>query len=140
MSIIKRGQFKLHSGVESDFKIDLDDATDEDIEGYAFLISKIVGPFGSVEGVPTGGLRLAKALEKYAAFPLMRELLYPHLIVDDVLTTGASMESARIQYHYRDDPTKGFAQGAVVFARGQCSGWIRPLFQLPRELWVGGGK
>ena len=42
------------------------------------------------------------------------------LIVDDVFTTGASMEALH---------TPGDI-GAVVFARGLCPSWITPLFQM----------
>ena len=54
----------------------------------AKIISKKIR-FSTVYGIPTGGERLAKALEKYTTENSC------FLIVDDVFTTGNSMEKAR---------------------------------------------
>jgi len=113
--LFQSGQFELHSGEHTTWKIDCDALSDTSIETLAHMVSDESGGFGSVEGVPSGGLRLAKALEKYATDG-------PVLIMDDVLTTGASMEEQRAG---RD------AIGAVIFARGSCPGWVRPLFIRP---------
>lgn len=50
------------------------------------------------------------------------------LIVDDVLTTGASMEETRrkAEQHYPDREIRG----AVVFTRGPAPPWVTPLFDL----------
>ena len=71
--------------------------------------------FGCVEGVPRGGVRLATALERYIT--VGDDLL----IVDDVLTTGLSMERHR-------DGREAF--GIVVFARGLCPNWISSIWNL----------
>jgi pyrimidine operon attenuation protein/uracil phosphoribosyltransferase len=71
-----------------------------------------------VIGVPQGGLRLAKACRKYAI-----EHHAVVLIVDDVLTTGASMEDERKKH--RDRPVIG----VVLFARGPRPGWVNALFE-----------
>ncbi len=102
----------LHSGARSTWKIDCDALGEEDLATIAALMVLLVPKFGSVEGVPTGGLRLAEKMNFYITEG-------PHLIVDDVLTTGISMEEIR---RGRD------AIGAVIFARGKCPSWIRPLF------------
>ena len=113
MNLFKGGKFVLHSGASSSFKIDCDSLTDEDIFNIARIISekKI---FSSVYGVPSGGTRLAKALEKYC------NDWGPRLVVDDVLTTGNSMKEV-----YKDGDT-----GVVIFARGECPKWVRPIFQM----------
>lgn len=53
------------------------------------------------------------------------------LLVDDVLTTGGSLEALRASYLVQPKP--GYArdqiQGAVMFARGECPTWIKPVFQ-----------
>lgn len=67
--------------------------------------------------MPRGGLRLAEALKLYVTEGAL-------LIVDDVLTTGASMEEFR---NGRE------ALGAVIFARGHCPSWVVPLFQMDAE-------
>ena len=123
MSLFQRGKFQLHSGDVSDFKIDCDALTDEDIDTIAYLLSKVVGEFGSVIGIPTGGMRLARAMVKYSSTNGFHRTL-PPLIVDDVYTTGRSMEEAR--EHALADEVKG----AVIFARTSCPDWITPLFQM----------
>lgn len=114
MSLFWTGEFRLHSGAESNFKIECDALTDEDWATLALLTTTRIPPFGQVEGVPSGGLRFATELEPHATEG-------PLLIVDDVLTTGQSMEKQRGR---RD------ALGVVVFARNECPEWITPLFTL----------
>ncbi len=125
MNLFQYGKFVLNSGRISEIKIDCDALEEQDIETIAFMISKIVKPFVSVEGIPTGGLRLAKALEKYK----IPGAWNPHLIVDDVLTTGNSMLKAKEKYIPEE------VIGIVIFARCCCPNWIRSLFPLPQELW-----
>ena len=117
MSLFLFGSFALHSGGRTDFKIDCDALTDGDWYALAARIARRVSAFGSVEGVPRGGLKLAEMLKGYCTAG-------PVLIVDDVLTTGASMEQQRAG---RD------AMGVVVFARGPVPSWIEPLFLVMEE-------
>lgn len=110
--LFRSGVHILHSGAPSTWKIDCEALSDADLDTLAALIVERCGPFGAVEGVPRGGLRLMLALSPYiSAGPL--------LIVDDVLTTGASLEA------HRDGRE---AKGAVIFARGQWPSWVTPLF------------
>ena len=115
-NLFQSGDFTLHSGEKSRWKIDCDALTDADIATLALMIVQCVPEFGAVAGIPHGGVRLANALEKYRV-----DGVRARLIVDDVLTTGASMEMARIL-------PEDF--GAVVFARGPCPDWIMPLFTM----------
>lgn len=105
----------MHSGGTANYKIECDALTDEDLDCLAFIISQ-KGKFRDVHGVPRGGVRLAQALEKYKSDEGVR------LIVDDVLTTGHSMEDAKVNLGWLD------AVGIVLFARGPCNDWIKPLF------------
>lgn len=73
--------------------------------------------FNHVVGIPRGGLALAKALESYK----VPYLPYPRLVVDDVLTTGASMR----EFMKEDDI------GLVIFARGPIPENITALFSMP---------
>jgi orotate phosphoribosyltransferase len=115
MNLFRLGDFTLAGGRKSRFKLECDALTDGDWECLAWLISQRVA-FHRVEGVPRGGLKLAAALEKYKGYGNSL------LIVDDVLTTGGSMERQRSG---RD------AQGFVVFQRGpERPPWIRALFQM----------
>lgn len=116
--LFNSGNFTLHSGQQSSFKIDCDALTTADLEALACFAVGFLPPFGSVEGVPTGGLSLAAALKPYATEG-------PLLIVDDVLTTGASMEE------HRDSRE---AIGLVIFARGQVPAWVTPLFTFCQEI------
>lgn len=115
MGIFKKMNLTLHSGAKSDFKIECDALDDEDIETIAYLISKKVN-FRKVIGVPNGGIRLQKSLEKYITDGLI-------LIVDDVLTTGKSMEEMRNKEGKE-------TIGVVIFARNKCPDWITPIFQM----------
>jgi len=118
MSLFRLGDFTLHSGNKSYYKIDCDALTDKDWATLARMIYESVGKFRKVVGIPNGGLKLAQALKPYR-FPNPE---YPTLIVDDVLTTGNSMEEIR--------KTMGDCIGAVVFARNKCPNWITPLFSV----------
>lgn len=121
MNLFQLGNFTLASGVASPWKIDCDALTDEDIRTLAEMIRQMVGLFSSVEGVPRGGLRLAEALNPFCDIGYGSR----HLIVDDVLTSGGSMERA-----LQDCLSHAPKVGAVIFARGECPSWIYPLFQM----------
>jgi hypothetical protein len=120
LGLFTLGFFTLHSGEHSPYKIDCDFLTDNDIETLAYMLKRRLPVFGSVEGVPTGGLRLAEALRKY-----QRPVGAPLLIVDDVYTTGGSMEAHRGGRE---------AIGAVIFARKPLThSWVTALFSLTPE-------
>lgn len=114
MSLFNVGNFTLHSGARSDFIIDCDALSDDDLEALARMAVNALPSFGSVVGVPRGGLRFAKILSQ-------RATQGPTLIVDDVLTTGASMQQMRSTLH---SPTMGL----VIFARCAVPTWITALW------------
>lgn len=117
MSLFQIKKFTSHSGKELTWKIDCDALTDEDIECLAELISGTMD-FHKVYGIPTGGLRLAKALEKY-----VNSTSSFTLVVDDVLTTGESIKPAMLEH----SP----AMGVVIFSRsGVIPPFVYPIFQL----------
>lgn len=120
MSLFQKRPITLSSGASSDFKIECDALTDEDIECIAYLVSQRF-KFKTVIGVPTGGLRLMKALVPYCSADA--DLW---LICDDVLTTGRSMNNCKV-------PGRP-VQGIVIFARGECPDWVWPVFQLNKTL------
>lgn len=119
-NLFQTGKFKLHAGGFSEFKIDCDALTDDDIQALAREISHLVS-FREVVGIPSGGDRLAAALQPYCDpnTPVL-------LIVDDVCTTGKSMRDARQQYASSDL----HIAGVVIFAREPCPPWVMPLFQM----------
>ena len=114
-SLFRMGDFILHSGNRSSWKIDCNALTDADWKTLALMVAERFS-FGQVVGIPTGGLNLARALERYVSTGAT-------LIVDDVLTTGKSMKEERTKH-------TGEVIGVVVFARGAYPDWIHPLFQL----------
>ena len=116
-NLFQLGKFNLHSGTVSHFKIDCDILTESDWATLAYIIKESC-IFSEVIGVPDGGLELASKLKKYR-----KKKANLVLIVDDVLTTGASMEIVRNKLMV---PSRGI----VVFARGQCPSWVIPIFQM----------
>lgn len=116
LNLVIDGKFISHSGKELDFKFDCDAFSDKDIEGFAKIISRKIR-FSEVIGIPTGGTRLALALNKYTTYNSCL------LIVDDVLTTGKSMQEERIK------AGRLGTLGAVIIARGPCPDWIHSILQ-----------
>lgn len=117
MGFLQIGKFTLHSGKESDFKIDCDELTSGEVEAAAYLLSKKLHPFKKVEGIPRGGLRLAEAMERYVD-PEAKRLL----VVDDVWTTGNSFREHCAE---KMEPL----MGAVIFSRTTwLPAWVTPLF------------
>lgn len=119
MSLFQLGDFTLHSGRKSRFKIDCDYLTDSDMQALAAMMAAALPPFKRVEGIPRGGLRLAEALQPYcqpgdAVRPSAK--VREWLIVDDVWTTGGSLmriireKSAGLTF-------VDSVIGAVIFAR-----------------------
>jgi len=113
-NVFQQDDFTLHSGSKSFWKLNCDAFIDQDWATLARIIGRRLA-FQAVEGVPRGGLRLAEQLERY------RRSEGGLLIVDDVLTTGASMEQQRAGRE---------AKGIVVFARGQVPAWVTPMWSL----------
>lgn len=113
--LFEHGSFILHSGSTVDWRINCDVLTDGDWDSLAKIAVDILPPFGSVEGVPTGGTKFADALLPYVTKGSL-------LIADDVLTTGTSMIA---HCGMRCDVI-----GVVVFARHKPLHWVTPIFQL----------
>lgn len=70
-NLFQIGDFRLHSGRKSTFKIECDALTDEDWETLARLISQRY-TFGWVHGIPKGGWKLAECLWQYAGDPIFQ--------------------------------------------------------------------
>ena len=117
-SLFNYGDFALHSGARSDFKIDCDHLTDDDLAVLAVLAANRF-EWSYALGIGTGGSRFACALAAYNT----KDERNPRMIVDDVLTTGASMEAKRARI-------EGECFGLVIFARSRPAQWIYPMFQL----------
>jgi orotate phosphoribosyltransferase len=122
--VFDKKDFVSHSGEKLTWKIEVDDLDHYDIETLAYLISQRK-KFTKVFGVPTGGNRLAFELAQY-------EDLMPNtiLLVDDVMTTGGSMESMKVELQ-NQYPTFDI-EGVVIFCRDieKCPSWVEPIFIL----------
>jgi len=128
MSLFSFGHFELHSGELSRFKIDCDYLTDDDLLACAKIIQAHLY-FNKVYGISTGGLKLAKKLEEYVATSVSGHLL----IVDDVFTSGQSMEFARAR-KVNEGHDFNLILGAVIFARNPTPDWIFPVFSLSKQV------
>jgi orotate phosphoribosyltransferase len=115
VDLFQGGDFTLAAGQRSTFKIECDAFSPQEWECLARMLAERLHPFGSVEGVPRGGLPLAEAMASYVTEG-------PLLVVDDVWTTGGSMR--------RHVGTQMLVIGAVVFARNPVPSWVTPLFTL----------
>ena len=118
-SLFEKKTFTMHSGDIGHWKIECDALTNAEINTLAYIISSKL-KFNDVIGVPKGGIRIAKSLDKYKSDKGCC------LIIDDVLTTGNSMEEVKKQHIDKD------VVGVVLFARGSCPEWVIPLFQMPK--------
>ena len=117
--IFQWGQFIAHSGDTLPWKFEADSFTDADIACLAQIAASILPPFAQVEGIASGGLRLAKAMCDYISPDAEATL-----IVDDVLTTGASMERQR--------GSRRNVIGLVICARGSWPDWVIPILCTPQ--------
>lgn len=114
----------LHSGRRSSFKFECDDLTDDEVSALCALLVKVLPPFGSVSGVPTGGLRLEEALRPHVTAG-------PLLLVDDVWTTGGSMKRHWMELGSPTDILTG-----VLFARGPTPPSVAVVLALHEGLWA----
>lgn len=121
MTLFQWGKFTSHSGSPLDWKAECDALTDDDWDCLARLVADRAGAFGSAVGVPKGGLKFAEALNRHRT-----QGANLVLIVDDVLTTGKSMDAERANL-----PNDVVCQGIVLFSRVNIIPyWITPIFRL----------
>ena len=121
--LFKSINFKSHSGLDLTWKIECDVLSDSEWLTISEMIMEVSPPFKEAIGIPTGGTKLGKLLNRYST----GEREHPICIVDDVLTTGGSMNEVRRKRHWRN-PTEYI--GWVVFARITPPDWVRALFQM----------
>ena len=128
MNLFKSGDFVSHSGLKLKWKIECDALSDPEWFTISQMIMETTPPFKEAIGIPRGGVKLGNLLNQYGTGK--RE--DPILLVDDVLTTGDSMEEFKRTRQWRD-PSKYI--GWVVFARTSPSDWVNVLFQMPK-IWA----
>ena len=119
--------FTGHSGGQLHWKIEMDALDGAEWKCIARMIMEHeTRPFQAAIGIPRGGLTLSMYLNDYST----QNPKDPYLIVDDVLTTGGSMEEFKKE-HFINRRTIGW----VVFSRNRPPDWVRVLFQMPK-VWV----
>ena len=119
--------FTGHSGGQVDWKIEMDALDEAEWKCIARMIMEHeTRPFQAAIGIPRGGLTLSTYLNEYST----QNPEDPYLIVDDVLTTGGSMDEFK-EEHFKNKKVVGW----VVFSRKNPASWIKTLFQMPKK-WV----
>lgn len=123
MELFQHKYFAGHAGVDLDYKIDADALSDASLETLAFIVGQN-WDHANIVSVPRGGDRFAEKLKRYQAKPYKYTL-----IVDDVLTTGISMERVRRELQ---KTSQDQIFGLVIFSRNShmCPDWVTPMFQL----------
>lgn len=126
-SLFQTGEFQLHSGSRSRWKIECDVLTTQDWKALALMLAERLPPFGTVLGIPRGGMLLAHFLRDHAK-PQSKTVL----IADDVFTTGRSFVDAISTFDLHKRKPGNDLFGAVVFNRsGKATpAWIMSLFSL----------
>ena len=124
IELFQKVDFKSHSGLDLTWKIEMDALSHGEWECIAQMIMELTPPFKEAIGIPRGGNILGKLMNKHGTGK--RE--DPICIVDDVLTTGGSMNEFKTKRQWRN-PSKYI--GWVVFSRSQTPHWVNALFQMP---------
>jgi|SRR6185436_1125577 len=117
MNLFVKQNLKLDTGQTLPITIDCNALTDADYDCLAKIIGRKL-QFKKVIAASGGGLKLEKALEKCC----VEDETFATLIVDDVLTTGATMSNMKVNLN---DPN---VIGVVIFAVGKCPEWVMPIF------------
>jgi len=115
-------RFISHSGQELLWKVECDAISEAEWLWAAARVAERF-TFREVHGIPGGGIPFEKALRPY-----IKSDGDFFLIVDDVLTTGTSMEKAKkgLRARHKEVPRIG----VVLFARISPPPWIGALWQL----------
>lgn len=118
-SLFEKRQFTSHSGILMEYKVECDALTNKSNEALAYMIQERF-KFRHAIGIPSGGIIIADACNVYAT----NNENDPILIVDDVLSTGNSMEEQRKKTNENN------VIGVVLFARdtSAVADWIYPLW------------
>ena len=122
IDLFQKVDFKSHAGLDLSWKIEMDALSENEWKCIAHMITELSQPFRAAIGIPRGGLKLSGYLNEHGT----QKESDPYLIVDDVMTTGGSMEVFKKE-HFNDK----YVIGWVVFARSKVPIWCDALFRMP---------
>tara|TARA_Y100001951_G_C11167343_1_gene198224 strand:+ start:99 stop:581 length:483 start_codon:yes stop_codon:yes gene_type:complete len=125
IKLFQTTDFKSHSGLDLSWKIECDALQDGEWFTLSKMIMELSPPFSKAVGIPRGGVKLGDLLNIHGT----GKRTDPICIVDDVITTGESMNDFKRTKHWRE-PTEYI--GWVVFARTTPPDWVNVLFQMPK--------
>lgn len=125
MPLFQFGEFQLASGKKSNFKLECDAIAPEEWHSLGRIALSILPAFDYVIGVPRGGIAWANIMKHYVQ-PSTNRILF----VDDVWTTGGSMQAEIGRYALEGRPWHGL----VLFARGPVPDNVTALFTLNTKL------
>lgn len=132
MTLFTWGRCISAAGLELDWKAECDALTMDDWHCLALMVAPHLPQVSEVIGVPRGGVKFANALAltgiemsefEHGARTQAGEIV-PRLLVDDVWTTGRSMNKW----------ARPGDLGVVAFARGWTPEWVTAVWQLNSEL------
>jgi hypothetical protein len=126
IDLFQKIDFTSHAGLDLTWKIEMDALSHREWECISHMIRELSPPFREAIGIPRGGNVLGKLLNRHGT----GKEEDPICIVDDVLTTGMSMDTYREEMDI-ERWQKSCALGWVVFARVRPPKWIKALFQMP---------
>ena len=126
IDLFQKIEFTSHAGLDLKWKIEMDALSHGEWECITQMIMELSPPFREAIGIPRGGSVLGKLLNQHGT----GKEEDPICIVDDVLTTGMSMDTYREEMDI-ERWQKSCALGWVVFARIKTPKWITALFQMP---------
>ena len=126
IDLFQKIDFTSHAGLDLTWKIEMDALSHREWECISHMIRELSPPFREAIGIPRGGNVLGKLLNRHGT----GKEEHPICIVDDVLTTGMSMDTYREEMDI-ERWQKSCALGWVVFARVRPPKWIKELFQMP---------
>lgn len=123
----------LSSGGRSDWLIDCAALSDNSLVVLARIGNRLLGPFDWIFGVPKGGVLFSHAMYMHRARTNPEMGFHRLLIVDDVMTTGRSMEEQAAAMLEAFPGDKLVIQGLVIFSRlppGEPGPeWVRSIFR-----------
>lgn len=122
IDLFQKIDFKSHSGLDLSWKLEMDALTNNEWKCIAHMIMDYSKPFQAAIGIPRGGIKISQYLNEYAT-GISTD---PYMLVDDVMTTGGSMENYKKE-HLKNNHVMGW----VVFARGSVPIWCDALFRMP---------